>query len=124
MTTNTHKPCIYCGSREHSNADCRHPSKAETMTALYGSGSASEVAVGLPANVVHSMDAAIHNAMLYGTGATLDGVSIEPYKLYVMPVDNTALVEVLQRAVYVADNEGTLSVAEYQLCIDHIESLK
>lgn len=31
------KKCIYCGSMMHRNEDCTHPSKSETMAALYGS---------------------------------------------------------------------------------------
>lgn len=31
------KKCTYCGSMMHSNEDCTHPSKSETMAAMYGS---------------------------------------------------------------------------------------
>lgn len=84
----TFKQCIYCGSMCHSNEDCRSPSKAQTMQSLYGStnipmfDSKPADFIGLPANVVHSMDAAIHNAVVFGTGAMLDGVSIDPADMY------------------------------------------
>lgn len=56
------KKCIYCGSMMHRNADCTHPSKAEVMTSLYGSGSASEAVTERADPLMKIIEAAYHCA--------------------------------------------------------------